>query len=112
MPTPMEIAESAMADLAPDLVHSCDPVVSWVAETNATGIGSDGYEVLDADWVDADRDQVSFEARVDLSGDQDPDHPFNGTSLAVEISGLVENDGERWRIERGYEARIISSNRP
>jgi len=84
------VIDSKISEAAHDLVDA-EAVSSEIASSNATGWGLDVYEVLDIDLSQPDKARVRV--GYTLSGDQDDDKAFCGTSIEGEALAIIDTAG-------------------
>jgi len=106
--SPEEIVEEILPDFAADLVNSDEQITGAMAETNAFGYGLDEYEILSAEYNES-KQQIEFEARLEISGDHDEDKPFCGDAMSVRVSGTIRYSRNGW-IVRDHEIESCKVN--
>jgi hypothetical protein len=104
----MAIVEELLPDLGELLVNDDEGVTGAIAVTNAFAFGFDDGEVESADFVNGES-EISFTASLTLTGNQDPEKPWNGDSLHVVVSGLAIRAGASWTFDATEVERIESN---
>lgn len=99
MTEPERIVDRLLHDLAMELVDSDSVVTGRIAETNSSGFGVDTYSIYEARFSDASQQTVEFKASIEYAGDQDPDRPYSGNAISVELTGVAKCTDDDWRID-------------
>jgi hypothetical protein len=92
----VRIIEHLIPDWAASLVHSDEVVKSLIAGTNTSEWGFDTYESMNARFNG--KGKINFSVKIILDGEQEPDKPFCGSSISVEVKGEAVQSDERWQI--------------
>ena len=100
------IIEAAVDDLAMRLANE-EPICALIAETNACGYSADQVEITNFGDLDLESAEVSFEARIRFSGDQDEDRMWHGDAINATIEGTVHFDGNEWLVKDDFTAAEI-----
>jgi hypothetical protein len=82
--------ESKISDTGHDLVDA-EAVSSEMASSNATGWGMDVFEIVDVDLSHPNEARVRI--GFTLSGDQEDEKPFCGTSIEGEALAIIDARG-------------------
>lgn len=106
--SPEEILEEELSDFASFLVNSDEQVTGTTALTNAYGFGLDTYEIRSVEY-EKENHQIIFDVEIIISGDSDPEKPFSGDTITVQVSGVMKQRTTGWKIE-DYEIESCELN--
>jgi hypothetical protein len=92
------IINTALAELANELVHQDNEINGRMAETNATDWSVDWAEVTDFGPLDYASCSAPFTASLHYSGDQLEDRMWYGTEIGAELRGTIAFENGEWVI--------------
>lgn len=92
-----EIIESLMWDFGNFLMDNDVEITGMQAETNAYAYIVDKYEVTDVEFSD-DGNEIDFIASIYYAGEKDPEKPWCGDRITVELNGIAKSYDGKWTI--------------
>ncbi|MEQ1569984.1 MAG: PIN domain-containing protein [Myxococcota bacterium] len=93
------IVEELLTEAAPGFVDSDTLINGRIAETNASDWDVASVEVSSVGPLDYGECTAPFEATLHLSGEQDEDRMWCGTSITAQLAGVVSFDGKAWALQ-------------
>jgi hypothetical protein len=92
------VLSNKILEIATMLIFSDEIIIGMIAETNASGFGLDTYELRSADY-NRNKKEISFHVTIWISGESDPDKPYNGENIVFDLFGLLKQSKGDWTLE-------------
>ena len=105
-PDLIEIIEPLLYDVGASLADMDEMVIGAMALTNALGFGVDTYELLAADYSDAE--EIHFTVNYIFSGDHEENKPWSGSSLDASVDGIAHKVEGTWRVVEAAATEVAS----
>ena len=108
MTAPQSAIESAIVEIADDLVNENERGTMLIAESNADGWGLDDYR--EPKTLRSSDSECVFRATITLDGDQLDNKPFNGDQITADVAATLNRDGDSRVLDEDYEIHSIEMN--